>query len=71
VYYSLGNENNMFKIGFFIFIKRGDVIVRKWSSIEEEFVRLDDEIEKGYIKGVKMMDFDLYLGPYPYERFNI
>ena len=25
----------------------------------------------GYVKGVKNFDFDIYLGPYPYERFKV
>ena len=32
VYYSLGDEGNMFKTGFFLDLKEKEVVVRKWDK---------------------------------------
>ena len=61
----------MFKIGFFIFVKKGDVIVRKWSPELDEFCKLDETSEKCFIEGVKNYSFDTCLGPYNLERLKI
>ena len=59
--------------GFFIFIKPGQVIVRKWDNSNEDFTALSEEQAGPYIEGVRRMDFDRKLAPYPdqiYEEWN-
>jgi hypothetical protein len=59
------------------------VIVRKWWTEGQDFIKIIDEDEEnritleqhslmdiGYIKGVKNMQFDRSLGPYPMENYQ-
>ena len=61
----------MFKIGFFISVKRKDVIVRKWNKEIDEFCPLDEDSERGYVEGVRNYAFDNFLGPYNIDRLSI
>jgi len=71
IYYSLNDEEYMAKIGFFIFIKPDTVICRKFNKEKSEFEKMPEEENEAYIEGVKNKDFELNLGPYPMERYNL
>ena len=72
--FSLSEENNAFKQGFFIEIEEGKNksknIIREWSSKYETFVKLNDEMNKNYSIGLDNLDFDQFLGNYPYEQIQ-
>ena len=72
--FSLSEENNAFKQGFFIEIEEGKNksknIIREWSSKYETFIKLSDEMNKNYSIGLDNLDFDQFLGNYPYEQIQ-
>ena len=69
--FSLSEENNSFKQGFFIKItSEKKNIIREWNSKHETFIKLNEENEKNYSIGINNLDFDKYLGNYPYEQIN-
>ena len=72
--FSLSEENNAFKQGFFIEIESGKNksknIIREWSKKYQTFIRLDEETTKNYSIGIDNLDFDQYLGNYPYEQIS-
>ena len=74
VSFSLSEENNAFKQGFFIEIEQGKNktknIIREWSSKYQTFIRLKEESNKNYSIGLDNLDFDQYLGNYPYEQIS-
>lgn len=73
VYYSSSNrEGNEFSpvIGFFVDAQPSQVIVRKWDTEEERFVKLSEEEEERYSEAVKSMEFDRQLGPYTLDRYG-
>ena len=74
VSFSLSEENNAFKQGFFIEIEQGKNktknIVREWSPKYQTFIRLKEEATKNYSIGLDNLDFDQYLGNYPYEQIS-
>ena len=74
VSFSLSEENNAFKQGFFIEIEQGKNktknIVREWSQKYQTFIRLKEEATKNYSIGLDNLDFDQYLGNYPYEQIS-
>ena len=72
--FSLSEENNAFKQGFFIEIEEGNNksknFIREWNSKYETFVKLSDEMSKNYSIGMDNLDFDQFLGNYPYEQIQ-
>ena len=72
--FSLSEENNAFKQGFFIEIEQGKNktknIIREWSPKYQTFIRLKEEATKNYSIGLDNLDFDQYLGNYPYEQIS-
>ena len=72
--FSLSEENNAFKQGFFIEIednkKKSKNIIREWSPKYETFIKLNDEMDKNYSIGLDNLDFDQFLGNYPYEQIQ-
>ena len=72
--FSLSEENNAFKQGFFIEIEEGKNksknIIREWSPKYETFIKLNDEMDKNYSIGLDNLDFDQFLGNYPYEQIQ-
>lgn len=74
VSFSLSEENNAFKQGFFIEIESGKNktknIIREWSPKYQTFIRLNDETTKNYSIGLDNLDFDQHLGNYPYEQIS-
>ena len=72
--FSLSEENNAFKQGFFIEIESGKNksknIIREWSKKYQTFIRLNEETTKNYSIGLDNLDFDQYLGNYPYEQIS-
>ena len=72
--FSLSEENNAFKQGFFIEIEEGKNksknIIREWSNKYETFIKLNDEMDKNYSIGLDNLDFDQFLGNYPYEQIQ-
>ena len=72
--FSLSEENNAFKQGFFIEIEdnknKSKNIIREWSSKYETFIKLSDEMDKNYSIGLDNLDFDQFLGNYPYEQIQ-
>ena len=72
--FSLSEENNAFKQGFFIEIESGKNqtknIIREWSKKYQTFIRLNEETTKNYSIGIDNLDFDQYLGNYPYEQIS-
>ena len=72
--FSLSEENNLFKQGFFIEIESGKNkeknIIREWSNKLQTFVKLSEENTKNYSIGLNNLDFDQYLGNYPYEQIS-
>ena len=72
--FSLSEENNAFKQGFFIEIESGKNktrnIIREWSPKYQAFIRLSEETTKNYSIGLDNLDFDQHLGNYPYEQIS-
>ena len=72
--FSLSEENNAFKQGFFIEIpenkNKSKNIIREWSPKYETFIKLNDEMDKNYSIGLDNLDFDQFLGNYPYEQIS-
>ena len=72
--FSLSEENNAFKQGFFIEIEEGKNkcknIIREWSTKYETFIKINDEMNKNYSIGLDNLDFDQFLGNYPYEQIQ-
>ena len=72
--FSLSEENNAFKQGFFIEIEEGKNktknIIREWSTKYETFVKINEEMNKNYSIGLDNLDFDQYLGNYPFEQIQ-
>ena len=72
--FSLSEENNAFKQGFFIEIEEGKNktknIIREWNSKYETFVKINEEMNKNYSIGLDNLDFDQYLGNYPFEQIQ-
>ena len=72
--FSLSEENNAFKQGFFIEIEEGKNksknIIREWSNKYETSIKLNDEMDKNYSIGLDNLDFDQFLGNYPYEQIQ-
>ena len=72
--FSLSEENNAFKQGFFIEIednkKKSKNIIREWCPKYETFIKLNDEMDKNYSIGLDNLDFDQFLGNYPYEQIQ-
>ena len=72
--FSLSEENNAFKQGFFIEIednkKKSKNIIREWSPKYETFIKLNDEMDKNYSIGLDNLDFDQFLGNYPYDQIQ-
>ena len=72
--FSLSEENNAFKQGFFIEIEEGKNkpknIIREWNTKYETFVKLNEETDKNYSIGLDNLDFDQFLGNYPYEQIS-
>jgi len=72
LYYSLAEEKHMFKVGFFIFAKPGDVIVKKWDEELQDFIDIDNTEEGGRFRSsAKNLELDFYLAAYPLERANL
>ena len=46
------------------------VIVKTWDSEKDLFEDLNDSDTLAYSEGVRNMDFDKNLGPYPIENFK-
>jgi A1 cistron-splicing factor AAR2 len=74
VFYSATNKyggDSAPRTSFFVFLKEGDVIVKKWNPKNED---LEDETDKdqleAYIQGVRRFEFDQYLGAYPYDSLE-
>ena len=59
--FSLSEENNAFKQGFFIEIESGKNktrnIIREWSPKYQTFIRLSEETTKNYSIGLDNLDF--------------
>ena len=72
--FSLSEENNAFKQGFFIEIESGKNkiknIIREWSPKYQTFIKLNEETTKNYSIGLDNLDFDKNLGNYPYEQIS-
>ena len=72
--FSLSEENNAFKQGFFIEIEEGKNkcknVIREWSSKYETFIKINEEMNKNYSIGLDNLDFDQFLGNYPYEQIQ-
>ena len=72
--FSLSEENNAFKQGFFIEIESGinkvKNVIREWSPKYQTFIRLNEETTKNYSIGLDNLDFDKNLGNYPYEQIS-
>jgi len=70
IYFALKDEDYAAKIGFFILITTGKVIVKRWDIELQNFQDLPEIDATGYIEGVKNMDFDKNLGAYPLDRYS-
>ena len=72
--FSLSEENNAFKQGFFIEIESGKNkvknVIREWSPKYQTFISLNEETTKNYSIGLDNLDFDKNLGNYPYEQIS-
>ena len=53
--------------GFFISISTAETIVKRWDITTEQLCDIDGEETARYAIGVRNMDFDRFLGPYPRE----
>lgn len=71
VHYSLEEEGHQYKLSFFVFARAGCVMCRKWSEKRRHFAKMPEEEEEAYAEGVKNRDFELSLGMYPMERYEI
>ena len=77
VFFSVGDKFGSMspRTGFWINIGAGEVIVRRWGTNEEQILPvgvdyLDDERES-FIAGVRRMEFDDRLGPYPVDQLSV
>jgi len=69
--YSLSDEDYAIKQGFFININKNMLIhIRKWDNELEDFIILKEEDEKNFSIGLNNLDFDAYLGSYPFEQYD-
>ena len=58
-------------MGFFHNFTRGEVVVREWDSKLGIFIKMKDEEQEERLKlGVRRMEFDLGLAPYPLETLK-
>lgn len=71
IHYSLEDEGHQYKISFFVFVKPNSATCRKWNDKRHQFVKMSEEEEEAYIEGIKNHDFDLSLGLYPAERYEL
>lgn len=72
-YYSLADEDHQNRMGFFLHISlhgvdRQEVIVKRWNSEEQLFDDVPESDYLAYAESVRNMDFDKYLGAYPFEN---
>ncbi|GMH43240.1 hypothetical protein BSKO_11162 [Bryopsis sp. KO-2023] len=53
-------------VGFFVHVRPGDIVVRRWNKEEEMLVGMEggESEEEGYKRGVLNFDFDSGLAPY-------
>ena len=71
IYYSLNDEEYAIKQGFFIDVNKNQLIhIRKWDNEIEDFISLKDEDEKNFSIGVTNLEFDPFLGNYPFEQYE-
>ncbi|KAL3346244.1 hypothetical protein AABB24_024934 [Solanum stoloniferum] len=73
IYYSSSNrEGNEFSpiVGFFVEASPSEVIVKKWDSKDERFVKLSEEEGERYAQAVKKLEFDRQLGPYALDQYG-
>eukprot|EP00357_Protocruzia_adherens_P028007 CAMPEP_0115014650 /NCGR_PEP_ID=MMETSP0216-20121206/26229_1 /TAXON_ID=223996 /ORGANISM="Protocruzia adherens, Strain Boccale" /LENGTH=346 /DNA_ID=CAMNT_0002384479 /DNA_START=8 /DNA_END=1045 /DNA_ORIENTATION=+ len=68
VHYSLPDEENQFKTGFWIYTKRKDIVLRRWNQDLQTFLPIKGEEALAYEEAVQKMEFDAFLGPYPVQR---
>jgi len=69
--YALSDEDYAIKQGFFIYVNKKNLIhIRKWDIEVEDFVILKEEDEKNFSIGVDNLEFDSFLGNYPFEQFD-
>ena len=72
--FSLSEENNAFKQGFFIEIEEGKNkcknVIREWSSKYETFIKINEEMNKNYSIGLDNLDFDQFFFFFPYEQIQ-
>ncbi|CAD8212824.1 unnamed protein product [Paramecium pentaurelia] len=70
VHYSLKEEGYQFKQGFFFIVSpENKYLVKQWNSELQEFLTFKDCAP--YIHTLEMHDFDLYLGVYPMDKYEI
>ncbi|TMW91280.1 hypothetical protein EJD97_014521 [Solanum chilense] len=73
IYYSSSNrEGNEFSpiVGFFVEASPSEVIVKKWDSKDERFIKLSEEEGERYAQAVKKLEFDRQLGPYALDQYG-
>lgn len=69
--YSLSEEDYAIKQGFFIEVNKNKLIhIRKWDNELEDFVILKEEDEKNFSIGITNLEFDAFLGNYPFDQIE-
>lgn len=69
VHYSLMEEKYMFKMGFFVYIEPGSIVVKEWNAESDTFIdMMDKEKRDRYCEAVRHMEIDAYLGAYNHEQ---
>lgn len=72
VHYSLAEEKHMFKMGFFVYIEPGSIVVKEWNTESDTFIDVvDKEKRERYCEAVRHMEIDAYLGAYNQEQAAI
>lgn len=58
------------RTGFFVALKKGDVVVWKWDTTQEDLLEVKGEEAARYAAGVRRLDFAQHLGPYPKDMLQ-
>lgn len=58
-------------MNFFVFIEQSQIFTFRWDSSVEDLVRLETDESERYKEGIRRMEFDQYLGPFPSDSIQL
>ncbi|CEM34092.1 unnamed protein product [Vitrella brassicaformis CCMP3155] len=67
IYWSPPGEEGDTRLGYFLYLKPAQVVVRRWNAEAEVFDVVSEDEETRYGDGVSNLHFEQNLGPYPLE----